>query len=130
MFSNVQIKEAHAKVKSGADFPTYVQDLIQLGVKKYDTFVTDGHSVYTDYDEAELHSDAKYPALQIASTGDSEKFNLRLKLHQQGGTDYPTFCQDAADCGVLKWTVDLQAMACTYYDLAGKAMKVEVIPLP
>lgn len=130
MFSNSQIKEAHAKVKSGADFPTYVQDLIQLGVKKYDTFVTDGHSVYTDYDEAELHSDPKYPALAIAGKSNSEKFNQRLKLHQQGGTDYPTFCQDAADCGVEKWTVDMQEMTCTYYDKAGNSMKVEVIPLP
>ena len=32
MFTIEQIKNAHAKVKSGADFPTYVQNLIKLGV--------------------------------------------------------------------------------------------------
>ena len=38
MFTIAQIKEAHSRVKSGADFPTYIQDLIELGVKGYDTF--------------------------------------------------------------------------------------------
>lgn len=33
MFTIEQIKEAHSKVKSGADFPNYIQDLIILGVK-------------------------------------------------------------------------------------------------
>lgn len=43
MFTLDQIREAHAKVKSGADFPHYIQDLIVLGVQKYDIFVHDGH---------------------------------------------------------------------------------------
>ena len=30
MFTIAQIKEAHDKVKSGADFPKYIQDLINL----------------------------------------------------------------------------------------------------
>ena len=46
MFTLDQIKQAHAKVKSGADFPKYIQDLIVLGIKNYDTFVIDGHSEY------------------------------------------------------------------------------------
>ncbi len=35
MFDLKEIKEAHAKVKTGADFPRFVQELIKLGVKKY-----------------------------------------------------------------------------------------------
>ncbi len=38
MFQLTDIKDAHSKVKSGADFPNYVQDLIKLGVKKYETY--------------------------------------------------------------------------------------------
>ena len=45
MFTIDQIKEAHSKVKSGADFPQYVQDLIKLGVIHYTTYVRDGHTV-------------------------------------------------------------------------------------
>ena len=32
MFTIQQIKDAHSKVKSGADFPQYMQDIIALGV--------------------------------------------------------------------------------------------------
>lgn len=36
MFTIHQIKEAHAKVKTGADFPSYIQDLTALGIERYD----------------------------------------------------------------------------------------------
>ena len=38
MFILKDIKDAHSMVKSGADFQNYVQDLIKLGIKKYDFF--------------------------------------------------------------------------------------------
>ena len=38
MFIVEQIKKAYRKVKSGADFPVYIQDLKKLGVKYYETF--------------------------------------------------------------------------------------------
>lgn len=39
-----------------------------------------------------------------------------------------TFCQDAANTGVEKWTVDTTAMTCAYYDKTGKMMLEEKIP--
>lgn len=42
-----QIKTAHARVKSGADFPAYVQELKSMGMSWYDLYVSDGHAVYT-----------------------------------------------------------------------------------
>jgi hypothetical protein len=39
MFAIEQIKAAHSKVKSGADFLNYVQDLIKLGITSYETLV-------------------------------------------------------------------------------------------
>lgn len=44
MFTVAEIKAAHSKVKSGADFPAYIQDIKRLGVTYYETFVTDGHT--------------------------------------------------------------------------------------
>jgi len=60
MFTIEQIKEAHAKVKSGADFPNYIQDLIILGVKGYDTFVSDGHTEYYGVNNYTVASEEKY----------------------------------------------------------------------
>lgn len=146
MFTLDQIREAHAKVKSGADFPHYIQDLIVLGVQKYDIFVHDGHGEYASTDGDTLVSPPKYDTLTVADTSDAEWFTERLRAHQQGQTDYMTFCQDSANAGVEKWTVDTTAMTCTYYwrsqsgenntseasakkyDKAGKMMLEEEIP--
>lgn len=128
MFTIDQIKSAHSKVKSGADFPAYVQDLIALGVKSYDTFVIDGHTEYFGENGYKTQSDPIYPSKEIADSEDKEKFVERLKLHQQGGTDYLTFCADAAEVGVEKWTVDTVKMTCTYCGKSGGEMLVEAIP--
>jgi uncharacterized protein YbcV (DUF1398 family) len=128
MFQLTQIKEAHAKVKSGADFPAYVQDLIQLGVHGYDTCVTDGHTFFTGANNYSIQSEPKYAPLDIAGISDPEKFKDYLKMHQEGQTDYPAFCGHAAETGVEKWTVDMNAMTCTYYDRSNNKMLEEKIP--
>ena len=46
MFTIEDIKAAHAKVKSGADFPNYVKELIDLGVSGYSTLVSDGNTEF------------------------------------------------------------------------------------
>jgi Protein of unknown function (DUF1398) len=44
MFTVEQIKAAHSKVKSGADFPNYIHEIKELGVIYYEAFVIDGHT--------------------------------------------------------------------------------------
>ena len=128
MFTLQEIKDAHAKVRSGADFPRYIQDLIQLGVKKYESYVSDGKVVYFAADNSSIESPSGYSTLNISSTGDTEKLKHALQIHQQGQTDYPTFCQQSAEAGVQKWLVDMDRMSCTYFDLSGNSMVVETIP--
>lgn len=128
MFTLQQIKDAHSKVKSGADFPAYIRDLKALNVKSYETFVSDGHSVYSGFENDKVISPAKYDVFEIADKGNVEKFHHDLKAHQQGKTDYLTFCSDCAKSGVEKWMVSLQEMTCTYYDKAGNSLLTEAIP--
>lgn len=127
-FTLDQISAAHSKVKTGADFPKYIQELIGLGIISYDTFVSDGHAIYSGKDEFKITSVPKYAELAVAEKTETEEFITNLKLHQQGQTDYPRFCADAAKNGVEKWTVDLIAMTCTYYSKEGNTMLVEKIP--
>lgn len=128
MFTLDQVKAAHIRVKSGADFPAYVQELIRLGVAGYDIFVSDGHADYYDRNDVHRTSEPKYAALDVAADSDGAAFKKYLKLHQQGGSDYSTFCRHSAETGVEKWRVDTAAMTCTYYDQAGNEMLVEQIP--
>ncbi len=130
MFHLEEIKEAHSKVKTGSDFPKYIQDLIKLGVTKYETFVEDGHTIFIGNNNYQIQSPPKYPTLKVVNISNAEMFKYYLKLHQQGQTDYPTFCNHSAETGVEKWTVDMNLMTCTYYDKLSNRMLEEKIPSP
>ncbi len=128
MFTLVQIKEAHAKVKSGADFPNYIKELIGLGVTNYETFVSDGHSVFEGSEQYKMATESKYDGLVISDFVNVEQFKLDLKAHQQGKTDYLTFCNDCAKSGVEKWVISMQKLTCTYFDKNGNQLLQETIP--
>ena len=113
MFTIQQIKEAHAKVKSGADFPKYIQEIIALGVTSFETFVFDNHTDYYGKDNYFTSSQGFSGTLPIANRSDVEQFKLDLKSHQQGHTDYMTFLKDCAKSGVEKWIVVMDKMTCS-----------------
>ena len=128
MFTIQQIHEAHSKVKSGADFPKYMQDIIALGVTSFETFVFDNHTNYYGKDNFQTSSEGFLEALTIADESNIEQFKADLKAHQQGKTDYMTFLNDCAKSGVEKWIVVMDKMTCSYYDKSGNEMVVETIP--
>jgi uncharacterized protein YbcV (DUF1398 family) len=128
MFTIEQIKKAHSTVKSGADFPNYIQDLIQLGVTEYETYVKDGHTIFLGKDDFKIQSEAKYGNLEVADKSDKIQFQKDLRAHQQGETNFPTFCNDSAKSGVEKWIVNTATMTCTYYDKLEREILLETIP--
>jgi uncharacterized protein YbcV (DUF1398 family) len=128
MFTIEQIKAAHSKVRSGADFPAYIQDIKKLGVTYYETFVADGHTDYYGAHDYRATMPAKYELLNIAESGDKNKFKTNLADHQQGKTDYLTFIKMCAASGIEKWAVSMEKMTCTYFDKAGSEILVEKIP--
>lgn len=128
MFTIEQIKTAHAKVKSGADFPAYIQELKQLSVILYNNYVTDGHTDYYGTNIYKISAPGKYPVKSISDKASAEQLQHSLRIHQQGQTDYMTFCRQVAEAGVEKWTVDIMELTCTYYDKAGNKMITEEIP--
>jgi uncharacterized protein YbcV (DUF1398 family) len=127
MFTTDQIKTAHSKVKSGADFPAYIQEMKLIGVTAYEHFVTDGHIEYSGTGDFKIAAAAKWAAVEIAATASTEKLKHALSIHQQGETDYVTFCNQSAEAGVEKWIVDITNMTCTYYDKTNDEMLVEEI---
>ncbi len=128
MFTIEKIKQAHSKVKSGADFPAYIQEIKSLGVTGYEAFVTDGHINYLGADNYQTSAGPKYAGLTIAEPANKEQFQADLKAHQQGKTDYSAFCNDCAKSGIEKWVIVIDQMTCSYYDKAGNEILVETIP--
>ena len=130
MFTIDQIHNAFKKVKSGADFPQFVQDLKAIGVTYYDNYVADGRTKYYGINSFAVNGDTKYPAIIVNDNSSADKLKHSISIHQQGQTDYPTFCTQAADAGVKKWTTHMLEMTVTYLDKQGHALTIEPIPQP
>jgi len=128
MFKVEQIKEAHSKVKSGADFPSYIKEIKSLGVTHYEAYVTDGHIDYHGENDFTVKVPAKYEPLVIADTSNGKEFRKELVAHQQGKTDFLTFIKMCATCGIENWAICIGKMTCTYFDNAGNIILVEQIP--
>lgn len=128
MFTTDQLKVAHGKVKSGADFPAYISEIKQLGVTHYETYVADGHIDYHGPDNHTVTVPAKYESLAVADTSEAVQFKAALVSHQQGNTDFLTFIHDCATCGISKWEISMDKMTCTYYNKSGEVVLVEGIP--
>ncbi|REC50353.1 DUF1398 domain-containing protein [Chryseobacterium pennipullorum] len=122
------IAAEHKKVKSGADFPEYIQAVKGLGVSHYKVYVSDGNTEYFDHENKSVSSGSKYGPLNVSDEVNAERFKMQLKLHQLGGTNYMTFCKDCADNGVAGWKMDLNAMVCTYFDQAENNILEEQVP--
>lgn len=128
MFTVEQIESAHKKVKSGADFPNYIQEIKKIGVQSFETWVLDSHTDYFGANGFKTKSKPKYEPIKITDLSDKNKFEKYLKIHQKGETDYFTFCNHCAETGIEKWVVNLQKMTCTYFDKIGNIILVESVP--
>ncbi len=130
MFTLEQIKTVHSKVKTGADFPAYVQDLKKLGVKWYETFTTDVRSFFHGENGYMLSSPPVFPPIDVADIPSAKALKEALSKHQKGETDFATVRKQAIEAGVNKWITDINKLTCTYFDKAGNILLVEEIPVP
>ena len=94
----------------------------------YDFFVTDGHSEYVASSGEMIAAPAKYASKTIAAASNADALRHTIAIHQQGQTDFETFCQQAADAGVHYWRTDAVNLACIYVDMAGNEVVNEPIP--
>ena len=127
-FTLEEMLAAHAKTKTGADFPKYINEIKALGLVTYDFFVKDGVVVYHGENGYEVKGNPKYGPLVISKTANAEALRHTIAIHQQGQTDFITFCNQAAEAGVEKWVIDTSHMVCNYVDLNGDILVSEPIP--
>jgi len=128
MFTLQQMKAAHHKVQSGADFPQYIQEIKLHGLKKYIYSVTDGAIIYYGESGHQLAEPAIYEPKTINPVASPDELRHIILIHQQGKTDLPTFCEQAAAAGVNQWVIDTERMLCIYEDIDGNELVAEPIP--
>jgi uncharacterized protein YbcV (DUF1398 family) len=129
MFTLEQIKQAYDKVQTETDFAIYIQELKKLGIKGYNTFIADGRVVYYGDTDHEASTDKKFDPLFVATSANKERFIECLVMHESGQTDYYTFCQQAAQCGIAMSRIDIIEMTCIYFSNKGDAIVIEKIPV-
>lgn len=127
-FTVEQLKTAHSKVKSGADFPAYIKEIKAMGVTHYETFVNDGHMNYYGTNNYVAKVPAKYEAMTIAENVNVEVFKAELLAHQQGKTGFLTFIKMCAETGIERWEICMDKMTCTYFNKIGNEVLIEQIP--
>jgi uncharacterized protein YbcV (DUF1398 family) len=128
MFTLQQMKAAHSRVKSGADFPRYISEIKALGLKRYIFSVTDGSTTYYGENGHKVSAPAIYATKSIVAEASPEVLRETISIHQQGKTDFATFCEQAAAAGVKEWVIDTDRMLCIYEDQNGREMLAEPIP--
>ena len=128
MFTIEEIELAHSKVKTGAEFPKYIKEIKGIGVTGFETWVNDSHTTYFGKKGFQIKSKPQYDMMTIADKSDKEKFSQYLKIHQNGETNYFTFCKHCAETGIEKWVVSLDQMTCTYYDKSENELLIEKVP--
>ena len=86
------------------------------------------HIVYHGANGFIISGPAMWEVREINTKGNATQLRDIISTHQQGQTDYITFCHQVAEAGVEKWVIDIPRLTCSYYDLAGNEMVVEPIP--
>lgn len=128
MFTLQQSKAAHAKVKNGADFPAYIQEIKSFGLKSYVYSVIDGTIIYYGADGYKIAAPAIYEPKKINHHVSPNELHHSIAIHQQGQTDFFTFCEQVAGSGVMQWVIDTERMVCIYEDMNSKEIAREPIP--
>jgi uncharacterized protein YbcV (DUF1398 family) len=128
-FTLEQLKAAHVKVKTGADFPKYIHEIKALGLIIYEYEVSTGATIYFGADDYTVRSEGWYSEpITIHHTGNAVAVEESIRKHQQGGSDFLTFCREVAAAGVASWQIDTPNMVCRYRDLEGNELVAEPIP--
>ncbi|TKC10184.1 DUF1398 domain-containing protein [Pedobacter polaris] len=128
MFTIEEIQVAVEKINTGADFPQFARDLKEIGVTRSDVFVMNGMAIYYGKDDFVVEGPPVYENLIVEQESSVPDLKDALSIHQNGETDFQTFCRQMAAAGVEKWIIDLSTMKVSYLDMAGKELIVEHIP--
>ena len=127
MFTIEEIQEIEQHSQGGKGFPQLAKGLAKLGVVRTDVFVINGMTTYFGEGDETVQGPPIYEDLLIEEESSILALQEALKIHQNGASDYQTFCRELAVAGVEKWVVDLTEMTISYFDMAGKELITEKI---
>ncbi|HDC6346551.1 TPA: DUF1398 family protein [Staphylococcus aureus] len=126
-FTLSAIQQAHQQF-TGVDFPKLFKAFKDMGMTYNIVNIQDGTATYVHQSEDDIVTSSvksNHPVAQKSNKTIVQDVSTR---HQQGQTDFETFCDEMAEAGIYKWHIDIQAGTCTYIDLQDQAVISELIP--
>jgi uncharacterized protein YbcV (DUF1398 family) len=120
-----QIDDLHARLGRAESLADYLRGLAAIGVARFDSFVSDGHSEFVGADGRRVVSPPQHDVLAVAEASDRDGFLQHLRRHADGETSYVEMSEGLAASGVERWVADTGALTMTYRDRAGLTLLVE-----
>jgi uncharacterized protein YbcV (DUF1398 family) len=127
VFTIEQIEELHGRFGRAETLADYVRSLAGIGVVRYVSYVTDGHSEYLGHDGHRVQSQPVHDQLAVAADCDRQAFLDHLRRHERDETSYLEMSRGLADSGVEGWTVDTHALTMTFHGRSGEVLLAEPI---
>ena len=121
------IQQAHQQF-TGVDFPKLFKAFKNMGMTYNIVNIQDGTATYVHQSEDDIVTSSVKSNHPVAPSSNQSIVQDVLTRHQQGQTDFETFCDEMAQAGIYKWHIDIQAGTCTYIDLQEQAIISELIP--
>lgn len=121
------IQKAHQQF-TGVDFPKLFKAFKDMGMTYNIVNIQDGTATYVHQSEDDIVTSSVKSNHPVAPSSNQSIVQDVLTRHQQGQTDFETFCDEMAQAGIYKWHIDIQAGTCTYIDLQEQAIISELIP--
>ncbi|HCZ0155256.1 TPA: DUF1398 family protein [Staphylococcus aureus] len=121
------IQQAHQQF-TGVDFPKLFKAFKDMGMTYNIVNIQDGTATYVHQSEDDIVTSSVKSNHLVAPSSNQSIVQDVLTRHQQGQTDFETFCDEMAQAGIYKWHIDIQAGTCTYIDLQEQAIISELIP--
>ncbi|MER3482294.1 MAG: hypothetical protein C4332_03190 [Meiothermus sp.] len=101
MFTLEQVNDLHARLVNAETLSEYARALNAIGIEKYDSYLTDGHSEYFGKQGHKVASPV-HQKLSVAEQGNRKDFFQHLKLHEQGKTTYIEMSIGLGQSGIEK----------------------------
>ncbi|HCY2932577.1 TPA: DUF1398 family protein [Staphylococcus aureus] len=121
------IQQAHQQF-TGVDFSKLFKAFKDMGMTYNIVNIQDGTATYVHQSEDDIVTSSVKSNHPVAPSSNQSIVQDVLTRHQQGQTDFETFCDEMAQAGIYKWHIDIQAGTCTYIDLQEQAIISELIP--
>lgn len=121
------IQQAHQQF-TGVDFPKLFKAFKDMGMTYNIVNIQDGTATYVHQSEDDIVTSSVKSNHPVAPSSNQSIVQDVLTRHQQGQTDFETFCDEMVQAGIYKWHIDIQAGTCTYIDLQEQAIISELIP--